>query len=135
VPIFTPPTTNEGIPLTGHAPSDAIRRIVSPLVTGNSLYKLDGVWHQTQYPSNDVLEASSLYYLGGHEYDVDQSIIDELLDAGFDIGVGDGSGPTNTQLYPGAAYPGPTTYPGVYATTDTQLYPGTAYPGPTTYPR
>lgn len=116
MPLLILPTTREGYlsrhPEVVNKQSQArwgVDRIVQPLVTGVTLYKLNGEWHDGQYVSQTILDASEYYYLGGHEYEVPLEIILEIIAAGYDVDY-----EILYALYPGATtFPGPTTYPGL----------------------
>jgi hypothetical protein len=47
----------------------------------------NGVWTTTTFPTEDVIKAAELFYLGGHEYEITQGTYIELTNAGFGANV------------------------------------------------
>ena len=50
---------------------------------GESLMRNNGVWSQTAFPTEDVMKAADIFYLGGREYVTTQEIYNELIAQGF----------------------------------------------------
>lgn len=53
------------------------------LTRGVSLQRINGVWSTTTFPTEDVMKAADLFYLGGHEYVISKTTYDELVAQGF----------------------------------------------------
>jgi hypothetical protein len=47
----------------------------------------NGVWTQTAFPTEDVIKAAELFYLGGREYEITSGVYKELTDQGFGANV------------------------------------------------
>jgi hypothetical protein len=47
----------------------------------------NGVWSQTAFPTEDVIKAAELFYLGGREYEITSGVYQELTDQGFGANV------------------------------------------------
>ena len=54
---------------------------------GESLMRNNGVWTQTAFPTEDVIKAAELFYLGGRDYEIPQSVYTELINQGFEANV------------------------------------------------
>jgi len=54
---------------------------------GESLMRNNGVWTQTAFPTEDVIKAAELFYLGGREYEITSGVYKELTDQGFGANV------------------------------------------------
>jgi len=52
---------------------------------GVTVYRLDGTWYEQQFPEQTDLDASSVYYLGGHEYTVNLAEKTALETAGYTV--------------------------------------------------
>jgi hypothetical protein len=53
------------------------------LTRGKSLQRRNGVWSETTFPTEDVIAAADIFYLGGHEYVIPQYEAEELIAQGF----------------------------------------------------
>ena len=52
---------------------------------GVSVFRIDGEWYEDRFPAQDDLDASDVFYLGGHEYPVTEEEKDDLEDAGYEV--------------------------------------------------
>jgi hypothetical protein len=52
---------------------------------GVSVFRIDGQWYEDRFPSQDDLDASDIFYLGGHEYPVTEAEKDDLEAAGYEV--------------------------------------------------
>lgn len=77
--IFLPPTISEG-PIGGHW---LFYRYTMP--RGLSVLKVDGTYYEVRTPSQDELAEASVYYLGGHEYEVSLAEKNDLEAAGYEV--------------------------------------------------
>lgn len=75
---------------------------------GVSLLKVNGLYRQVRFPSEEEIAAADVAYLGGYVYDIDDVEADALTDAGY----GDWVMPTVTAYGEGAYGEGP--YGGVW---------------------
>lgn len=78
MPLFFPPTVEEGPAGTGLFYRYTHTRGVSVLKTG-------GVYETNRYPTQDEISAATEYYAGGHEYEVTEGVKSALIAA--DIGI------------------------------------------------
>lgn len=53
------------------------------LTRGVSLMRNNGVWSTTTFPTEDVIAAADIFYLGGREYVIDLATYNELIAQGF----------------------------------------------------
>jgi hypothetical protein len=75
--ILTTPTTEYG-------PAGGGRLFIRYRLTrGESLMRNNGVWSITTFPTEDVIAAADVFYLGGREYVIPQYEYDELIAQGF----------------------------------------------------
>ena len=73
----TPPTEEYG-------PAGGGRLFIrSRLTRGQSLMSMGGVWSVTTFPTEDVIKAADIFYLGGREYEIKQGIYDSLVAQGY----------------------------------------------------
>lgn len=73
----TPPTEEYG-------PAGGGRLFIRYRLTrGQSLMSIDGVWSVTTFPTEDVMKAADIFYLGGREYEIKQGIYDSLVAQGY----------------------------------------------------
>jgi len=78
---LTPPTVEYG-------PAGGGRLFIRyKLTRGESLMRVNGVWSQTAFPTEDVIKEAELFYLGGHEYEISQGVYVELTNAGYGANV------------------------------------------------
>lgn len=78
---LTPPTEEYG-------PAGGGRLFIRYRLTrGISLMRNNGVWSETRFPTEDVIAAAELFYLGGHEYEISQGVYTELVNAGYGANV------------------------------------------------
>lgn len=77
--LFAPPTVDEG-PAGG---GWLFWRYT--LKRGLTVYKIGNQWYEEQYPWQDDLDAASVVYLGGHEYNVTEAEKDDLEAAGYEV--------------------------------------------------
>lgn len=52
---------------------------------GVTVYKVGASWYEEEYPSQDDLDASDVFYLGGHEYPVTLAEKTALEAAGYSV--------------------------------------------------
>jgi hypothetical protein len=57
------------------------------LTRGVSLMRNAGVWSTTTFPTEDVMKAAELFYLGGSDYEISQGVYTELIAQGFGANV------------------------------------------------
>jgi hypothetical protein len=57
------------------------------LTRGVSLMRNNGVWSTTTFPTEDVIAAADVFYLGGREYVIDLTTYNELIAQGFGANV------------------------------------------------
>ena len=76
---FIPPTVEEG------PAGDNILHYRYKLTRGITVVKEAGVYRQTRYPFAEELADADLYYLGGHEYEVDATEKAALEAAGYTV--------------------------------------------------
>lgn len=92
-------------------------KYLGALPRGITIYKDGGVWYVLDEGYEERNESFNLHnflhFLGGREYDIDQALFDELVNAGF--------GPPGVPPPPGQGlfYPGPQAHPSA------TLYPHT----------
>jgi len=78
---LTPPTEEYG-------PAGGGRLFIRYRLTrGVSLQSIQGVWSTTTFPTEDVIKAADIFYLGGHEYEITKPIYDSLTAQGFGANV------------------------------------------------
>ena len=78
---LTPPTEEYG-------PAGGGRLFIRYRLTrGLSLMRVNNVWSTTSFPTEDVIAAAELFYLGGHEYEISQGVYTELVNAGYGANV------------------------------------------------
>lgn len=83
--IFRPPvvyTLPRVLPTT-RGPERSHFRHYSPLPVGQSVLKLNGVYQTIQNPTANQCEAATEVYLGGHKYEVNDTIAAALTAAGY----------------------------------------------------
>ena len=74
---LTPPTEEYG-------PAGGGRLFIRYRLTrGISLMSMNGVWSTTTFPTEDVIKAADIFFLGGHEYEIKQGIYDSLVAQGY----------------------------------------------------
>lgn len=78
MPLFFPPTVDEGPAGFGLFYRYKHKRGVSVLKIGNKYYKL-------RVPSTDQVDSASEYYAGGHEYEVSEAVKTALIAANIGI--------------------------------------------------
>jgi hypothetical protein len=75
--ILTPPTEEYG-------PAGGGRLFIRYRLTrGKSLQRNNGVWSETTFPTEDVIAAADIFYLGGHEYVIPEYQAQELIAQGY----------------------------------------------------
>lgn len=110
---MTPATVDVGLERFARSRAErGVLHIVSPLPTGKTLIKRNGVWYCKRTPSQDELDEATYFFLGGHVYDISEELYVEISE-----NVGPECMPTfsgvSTGLYPsGFTYPSSTTFPG-----------------------
>ena len=57
------------------------------LTRGVSLMRNNGIWSTTTFPTEDVIAAADVFYLGGREYVIDLTTYNELIAQGFGANV------------------------------------------------
>ena len=78
MPIFFPPTVNEG-------PAGFGLFYRYKLLRGISVLKIGSTYKRFRVPTTDQIEASSEYYAGGHEYEVTENQKSALIAANIGI--------------------------------------------------
>jgi len=78
LPIFFPPTVNEG-----PAGFGLFYRYTH--TRGVSVLKTSGVYATKRYPTQDEITAATEYYAGGHEYEVTSAQKSAIIAAGIGI--------------------------------------------------
>jgi hypothetical protein len=78
LPIFFPPTVEEGPAGFGLFYRYKLTRGISVLKIGNKYYKL-------RVPSTDQIDSSTEYYAGGHEHNVSEAQKSALIAANIGI--------------------------------------------------
>jgi hypothetical protein len=76
---FIPPTVDEG------PAGNNILHYRYKLTRGITVVKESGEYRQVRYPSAEELYNADLYYLGGHEYEVDATEKAALEAAGYTV--------------------------------------------------
>lgn len=77
----TPPTEEYG-------PAGGGRLFIRYRLTrGMSLQRNNGVWSVTTFPTENVIAAADVFYLGGREYVIDLTTYNELIAQGFGANV------------------------------------------------
>ena len=75
-------------PIVEYGPAGGGRLFIRyRLNRGESLMRNNGVWSQTAFPTEDVMKAAELFYLGGREYEISQGTYTELIAQGFGANV------------------------------------------------
>ena len=75
-------------PIVEYGPAGGGRLFIRyRLNRGESLMRNNGVWSQTAFPTEDVIKAAELFYLGGREYEISQGVYTELIAQGFGANV------------------------------------------------
>lgn len=69
--------------LAGGTSTGSIPVNITDVPRGVTLLVTNGVVTATRYPYQDDLSAADYYYLGGHEYILDQEKADVLINAGY----------------------------------------------------
>jgi hypothetical protein len=77
--MFYPPTVEEGP--AGYN----VLHYRYKLTRGVTVIKENGVYRETRFPFVDELNDADLYYLGGHEYEVDATEKAALEAAGYEV--------------------------------------------------
>lgn len=76
---FTTPTVSEGP--AGEGPLFERFR----LVRGVTVLKIDGIYYEVRYPSEEEVEAADVAYIGGYSYEVDATEKAALEAAGYTV--------------------------------------------------
>lgn len=93
MPFFQPPhadhlpPTVPGIP-GNHSSAYLLLRHFKNRASGRTVLKVGGVYSTVEYPTQDQLNLATEVYLGGHVYEVSQSVADALEAAGFETTTG-----------------------------------------------
>ncbi len=76
--LFKTPTVKEG-------PAGGRHRLWEfyTLDIGVTVIKINNGYEQVRYPTQDLLDAVELFYLGGHEYEVSNEEAADLTAAGY----------------------------------------------------
>lgn len=77
--LFIPPVVNEG-PMGGNYFFARYTR-----KQGVSVFKINGEWYEDRFPSQDDLDLSDVFYLGGHQYPVTETEKTDLEAAGYAV--------------------------------------------------
>jgi hypothetical protein len=43
----------------------------------------NGIWSETTFPTEDVIAAADIFYVGGHEYVIPEYVYNELIAQGY----------------------------------------------------
>lgn len=76
---FFPPTIQEG-PAGGNWLFARYK-----LTRGISVLKIDGIYYEMRYPTQDDIAEADIFYQGGHEYTVSDSEAVDLQNAGYTV--------------------------------------------------
>ena len=76
--LFVPPVVDEG-PMGGNWLFARYTR-----KQGVSVYRIAGRWYEDRFPTQDDLDVSDVFYLGGHEYPVTLAEKNDLEAAGYE---------------------------------------------------
>jgi len=76
---FTTPYIEEGVD-TGHRLFNRMR-----FRKGLSVLKIGNEYYEMRYPSQDDLAMASVYYMGGHTYNVSNAEAADLTAAGYEV--------------------------------------------------
>lgn len=75
-------------------PQYLLMRHYSNLPRGRSVIKIGGLYRTLDNPDQDLLDAATEVYLGGHIYTITQTVADALTAAGYGTGIApDPTGP------------------------------------------
>jgi hypothetical protein len=80
---FTPYARLAGKRLQGGTPDGVIGVSLTDIARGITLLVNGSVVTENRTPSQDDLSDADAYYLGGHEYTIDESAAQILIDAGY----------------------------------------------------
>ena len=80
---FTPYARLAGKPITGGTPNGVIAPRLTDIARGITLLVNGSVVTENRTPSQDDLADADAYYLGGHEYTIDDSAAAILIAAGY----------------------------------------------------
>lgn len=75
--VFIPPNVQRYVPVI--PPVNALMNF------GLAVLRIDGQWIETEYPSEEQLDAADLYFPGGYEFPVDSATADLLTAAGYTV--------------------------------------------------
>lgn len=78
MPLFFPPTVDEGPAGFGLFYRYKHKR-------GISVLKIGGTYYKIRVPSTDQVDSATEYYAGGHEYEVSDATKTSLLNAGIGL--------------------------------------------------
>ena len=78
MPLFFPPTVDEGPAGFGLFYRYKHKR-------GISVLKIGGTYYKIRVPSTDQVDSATEYYAGGHEYEVSEAVKTSLLNANIGI--------------------------------------------------
>lgn len=94
MPIFEPPTVND-VPTVYVVWPDRyypvsrvaqrLRSYYGPNPRGRSVLKIAGTYQTIDVPSQDQIDSATEVYLGGHLYEVTQTVADALAAAGYTV--------------------------------------------------
>jgi hypothetical protein len=110
--LFTPPTYTQSWHRHPGETQDEhnLAKFLGSRRVGYSLYKVGPTWFLKKSPSVNDVEGATYYFVGGHWYYVEESILDEIANQGIDIGWT----PDPHGTWPSiGTYPASNTYPGV----------------------
>lgn len=77
MPTFTPPYTVRTFPMDG-----ALR---GQLQFGLAVLRIDGAWVETEFPTEQQVLGSDLYFPGGYVHTVDDATAAVLTAAGYEV--------------------------------------------------
>jgi len=77
--LFIPPVIDQG-PMGGNYLFYRYTR-----KQGITVFNIGDNWYEEQFPSQDDLDISNVFYLGGHEYYITEAEKDDLEDAGYEV--------------------------------------------------
>lgn len=93
MPTFQPPVANDRPPVyltrDHYRPVPKLgQRLMSHFGAqprGRTVLKVAGVYATYDYPTQDQIDSATEVYLGGHVYEVTQTVADALVAAGYSV--------------------------------------------------
>lgn len=88
MPTFNPPVSLDNPTVLPQTTGVAymLFRHFTPRARGRTVLKIDGVYGTYDWPYAEVVDSATEVYLGGHVYEVSQTVADALTAAGYTVG-------------------------------------------------